>query len=174
MADNPDCNFRNYASAGLTVLSESPFFPVIYGIEEEAVVAFNQGYIFNYLETGPSLQGKATQTTTVELLKGEKADGTFYLQINGSGGAIYSAKIVKGTPDSKDDDKDVINIALCSLKNGTIEYVYLRENIHLLTTFAFLRPPEGATPEKPYFLAHDGKKPKWIESEECPEDPPPA
>jgi hypothetical protein len=142
-----DYHLRNFAYAGLSFPSETPFFPVIFNDTGTLrKVKFNQGYVFDYQSYGES----GVEKIAVSMEEEYPAEGKFYVKISTSAkdAAVANAELIKGETNagkdwhySADNIGDNINvyttglgnfqIPVCSFDtNGNLENVYLRENIH--------------------------------------------
>ena len=146
-----DIGLRTYPYAGISVPSESPFFPLINGGGDEATVLFNQGYILNINAFGSSMGRNSTDVVKVSMPQtGFIADGDFYVKIvtPADSAKVTSAELTSVTDSTLGfasfhyhaknlDDYGVYQggigefyIPVCRLSKGKIEECYLRENIH--------------------------------------------
>lgn len=124
-----DFNLRSFPYAGISVPSESPFFPVVFDDNGSKKVRFNQGYVFDY---GSSLGGTGSPVNkiTVEMDDDYPAQDKFHVKIITSGGTtVASATLETGEFSSTTDGE--YGVEVCSFgEDGNIENTYLRENIH--------------------------------------------
>lgn len=124
-----DFNLRSFPYAGISVPSESPFFPVVFDDNGTKKVRFNQGYVFDY---GASLGGEGSPVNkiTVEMDEDYPATGKFHVKIVTSGGTtVTSATLEEGEFTSTTEGE--YGVEVCSFgEDGNIEGSFLRENIH--------------------------------------------
>lgn len=189
-----DYQYRTFPHLNIAVPSESPFFPIISkkitDDKEEFKAKFNQGYVFDYQsrdETNKTIFkikiGSMDQEfdvteganfyVRVETYadQAEVLDGVFEMKKLGEDGGMdedfhYNAKnLDDDTKEIYDTGLGTFIIPVCKIsKDGIIEEIYLRDNIHWQKTGFENFPkedPKDETLDEPYGILQN-----WGEEDE--------
>jgi hypothetical protein len=152
-------NYKNFNYKGISIPSESPFFPTILSVgKEDAVVNFNQGYVFNINDVSLS-QGGAIENIVVYNMDQNYTvadQDIFYVKLttyskcspdnpNKQIAIVQSAELIQKTAEEGEPEKEgnIVYIKVCEFKaQGEIKEIYLRENIFWSTNerTIFLHP----------------------------------
>jgi hypothetical protein len=129
-------NYRKFNYKGISFPSETPFFPTVISVgDDDAVVSFNQGYVFNFNEILPIKVIGMDELKTV--VKGDK----FYVKLtiekkstpnssNEEINIVVTAELFK-TNANLTKVENIVYIKVCEFGDqGEIIDIYLRENIY--------------------------------------------
>jgi hypothetical protein len=133
-------NYKNFNYKGISIPSESPFFPTVLSVgKDNAVVNFNQGYVFNIHNVSLKDGGEIENISVYNMDEDYTVDDgdIFYVKLtiytkcqeNKEIFIVESAELVKKT-EEPEKEENIVYIKVCEFDaQGEIKEIYLRENI---------------------------------------------
>jgi hypothetical protein len=145
-----DIGLFTFPYQNLSVPNGIPFYPKITQTGEDITVTFNQGYVFDYTSAKDGAGVRKIKVTNCDTEYSLSSSNEFYLEIKTTSDLanIKSAEVKQGTAEADEkshysaknlwgeevyekNSDGSFKIAMCKIdKDGNIENLYLRENIH--------------------------------------------